>query len=238
MAINPQDALGSIAQAWGLGTAPHDGLRTRKPLVTIARDHGSGGDEVARGLAAALDVECYDKELIDRIAKAANADKRVVEALDETVKDQLELWLSSVLSKRKYSASDYLRSLIRTAVAIGPLGGVVVGRACHIILKRFRVFRVRLVGTPDVCGQRLADRQGGGDLKQLVEQVKAINTQRARFVVENFKVSLDDPTQFDITVNTDRYQDLSKVVDVLKTAYWDHKASERVGQPLDLAAGF
>ena len=238
MAINPQDALGSIAQAWGLGMAPHEGLRTRKPLVTIARDRGSGGDEIARGLAAALDVECYDKELIDRIAKAANADKRVVEALDETVKDQLELWLSSVLSKRKYSSSDYLRSLIRTAVGIAPLGGVVVGRACHLILKRFRIFRVRVVGSPEVCAQRLADREGGGDLKQLVEQVKAVNAQRARFVVEHFKISLDDASQFDIIVNTDRYQDMSKVVDVLKTAYWHHKASERVGKPVDLAAGF
>ena len=39
-------------------------------------------------------------------------------------------------------------------------------------------------------------------------------------------------------VNTDRYQDMSKVVDVLKTAYWHHKASERVGKPVDIAAGF
>lgn len=237
MAINPQDALGSIAQVWGLGMAKHEGAKTRKPLVTIARDLGSGGDEIAHGLAAALDVECYDKELIDRVAKAANADKRVVEALDETVRDQLELWLSSVLSHRKYSSSDYMRSLIRTAVAIAPLGGIVVGRACHVILKRFRVFRVRLVGTPEVCAQRLLDRQGG-DLKQLINQIKAVNTQRARFVLENFKVSLDDASQFDIIVNTDRYEDLSKVVDLLKVAYWHHKASARVGEPLDLAAGF
>ena len=237
MTTNPQFALGAIAQAWGLGSA-HEEAQTQKPLVAFARDRGSGGDEVARGLAASLGVECYDKELIDRIAKAANADKQVVETLDETVKDRLELWLSSALAKRKYSSSDYMRSLVRTAVSIAPLGGVIVGRACHVILSRYRVFRVRVVGSPEVCAQRLADRQGGGDIKQLVEHVKAVNAQRERFIMEHFKISLDDASQFDVVVNTDGYEDLGKVVEFLTTAYWQHKASARVGEPVKTAAGF
>ena len=236
MATNPQLALGAIAQAWGLG-AVHEGPATRKPLVAMARDRGSGGDEIGRGLAAALEVECYDKELIDRIATLAHADKRVIETLDETVKDRMELWLSSMLLKQRYSSSDYLRSLVHVVVGIAPLGGVIVGRACHLILERFRVFRVRVVGSPERCAQRLADQQGGGDLDKLVKEAKTINAQRAQFVLENFKVRLDDATQFDLVINTDGYDDLAKAVEILTAAYWHHKASARVGEPVATAHG-
>ena len=46
---------------------------TNNTIVTIGRQFGSGGREVGLRLAEELGVKCYDKELLDRAAKAASA---------------------------------------------------------------------------------------------------------------------------------------------------------------------
>ena len=34
-------------------------------IITIGREYGSGGHEIGEKLAKALDIKCYDKEIID-----------------------------------------------------------------------------------------------------------------------------------------------------------------------------
>ena len=41
----------------------------RYPIITIGREHGSGGRLIAKRLAADLNIPLYDKKLIDMIAK-------------------------------------------------------------------------------------------------------------------------------------------------------------------------
>ena len=90
-----------------------------------------------------------------------------------------------------------------------------------------------MVGSPAICAQRLAD-QDGGDLAALLKEVQETNKHRADFLWDTFKVRLDDASQFDLIINTDGYHDLSKAADVVAKAFWAHKASERVGQPLSV----
>lgn len=54
-----------------------------KFVITIGREAGSGGLEIARKLASALDVPCYDRELIAIVAEQRGVSTDILEKADE-----------------------------------------------------------------------------------------------------------------------------------------------------------
>ncbi len=53
-------------------------------IITIGRQFGSGGHEIGRMLAKALDIPCYDKELIILAAQKSGMSPEVFSHVDET----------------------------------------------------------------------------------------------------------------------------------------------------------
>lgn len=52
-------------------------------IITIGREFGSGGKEIGEKLAEALDVKCYDKELLAEAAKGSGFCQEIFQAHDE-----------------------------------------------------------------------------------------------------------------------------------------------------------
>ena len=52
-------------------------------LITIGREHGSGGHDVARLLAKKLDIPCFDKEIVDEAAEQSPFSKEILDSYDE-----------------------------------------------------------------------------------------------------------------------------------------------------------
>ena len=52
-------------------------------LITIGREHGSGGHEVARILADKLGIPCYSKEIVDEAAAKSPFSKEILDTYDE-----------------------------------------------------------------------------------------------------------------------------------------------------------
>ena len=52
-------------------------------IITIGREHGSGGHEIARALAEELGYACYDKEIVDHAAESSNFSREVMDSFDE-----------------------------------------------------------------------------------------------------------------------------------------------------------
>lgn len=52
-------------------------------IITLGRQHGSNGHEIARALALSLDYRCFDKEIVDRAAENSNFSKEVFRSYDE-----------------------------------------------------------------------------------------------------------------------------------------------------------
>ena len=44
-------------------------------IITIGREHGSNGHDIARELARQLDYQCYDKEIVDHAAEQSGFSK-------------------------------------------------------------------------------------------------------------------------------------------------------------------
>ena len=52
-------------------------------IITIARQHGSSGREIARALAEALGIQCFDKEIVDEAAENSSICKELISSFDE-----------------------------------------------------------------------------------------------------------------------------------------------------------
>ena len=52
-------------------------------IVTVARQFGCGGGEIAKKLAELLSVEYFDKELLEKAAEASGISKDAFERADE-----------------------------------------------------------------------------------------------------------------------------------------------------------
>ena len=52
-------------------------------IITIGREHGSNGHDIAKALAKELGCPCYDKEIVDYAADNSNFSKEVFNSYDE-----------------------------------------------------------------------------------------------------------------------------------------------------------
>lgn len=52
-------------------------------IITIGRQHGSNGHDVARVLAGELGYICYDKEIVDHAANNSNFSREILDSYDE-----------------------------------------------------------------------------------------------------------------------------------------------------------
>jgi len=52
-------------------------------IITIGREHGSRGHEIARKLAQEMNLTCYDKEIVEEAAAASGFRKEVMDSYDE-----------------------------------------------------------------------------------------------------------------------------------------------------------
>src|SRR5512135_2657876 len=139
--------------------AHKEGGETRPIVVTISRDYGSGGREVAEMLAKELDVQLFDRELLKAVSERSGVDLHWLEQLDEKRHSVWDSWLLSVLSGENILEADYRHHLIKVIRGILHTGGVIVGHGAHIVLARQHVLHVRITASPDVCAKRIAHRK-------------------------------------------------------------------------------
>ena len=64
------------------------------PIITIAREFGSGGREIALKVSQKLNLDFYDKEKIIETAKKKGIDTELFQQLDETKVDGFWLYVS------------------------------------------------------------------------------------------------------------------------------------------------
>jgi len=173
------------------------------PCVALSRLPGSGGDELGRRLAGRLGYEFYGIELVDRIAQASHVRRQLVEALDERVRVAIDRYASDCFRDAVFRESDYVRYLIHTIAGLGEHGGaVVLGRGAAYILKPERTLRALVVAPRDRRVVRLA-RERSLPQEEAAQRLAHEEHARAEFLRHHFKVAPDDPSLYDIAVNTE-----------------------------------
>lgn len=204
-------AMAEVATA-----SPPEGtiIKPKKPVITLSRDYGSGGDIIATRLAQRLGIPVYDEQVLQEVAQRLNDDPAIVKMLDESVGRAKDMWLYRLFSGKDVGHNAYRDTLIKVVMSLGRLGGVIIGRGAHVILAEGCALRVRIAGSPEICARRMSE-QGHGSFEQELAKANEVNHRRGKFVWDVFHSRLSEGSQFDITVNTDRMVDFEDVVEML-----------------------
>lgn len=214
MAVNAQAVIQAIVRA--LEEPPARARQVRKPVITISRTVGSGGDYVAGTIADRLGIEIYDSEIINGIATEANVSTSLMQTLNEKL-DAVDAWIYSAVFGKHVSRDEYVHFLSTVIRGLYHTGGVIVGRGGHVILAGRDVLRVRIVGSVEACATRVSEQEGTS-YAEAKRKVQESSKRRGKFVWDLFHSRHNDPTNFDLVINTDYFRRLDDVVELILMA--------------------
>jgi len=181
------------------------------PLVTLTHDYGSGAEAIGRALARALHVEFIGDDVTHHHDDKHHLEALILKRLEAAQGTSQRRGLLDYLGGSPDTLHPYRRELVHVLLHFAEHeGGVVVDRGAHVILRDRPVFRLRIVGSEAVCARRVAQREGI-DEEQARSKLRKINQQRLVYLRALVGVDDLDPRQFDLTLNTDRFKDLSNV---------------------------
>ncbi len=184
-------------------------------LITISRQFGSGGSEVARLVAEALHWQVVDNEIVDRVAHRAGLTPDAVAEQDERAPGFVERLARALAASSQEFAVPELGvavrpaepSLVRlTELVVKEIAAegraVLVGRAAPAVLGREAgALHIRLVASREyriaaVMDRERLDRRGAERLMDTTD------TERRRYHREHYGRDWDDPVHYHLVLNT------------------------------------
>jgi cytidylate kinase len=182
-------------------------------VITVAREFGSGGRDVARILADRLEWRLLDNELLKEIARAARVDPAVAEQYDENVDPWFgglvrSIWHGSDEWPGGVSESDLLDCRTMANLARHVIGEVsrqghcvVVGRGGQCILQNNPdAFHVFVYGPMELRKRRVRERLGAQPDPE--HYIREQDRRRATYIQRYFGVEWCNPHLYDLLVST------------------------------------
>lgn len=168
-------------------------------VITISREYGAGGRELAHRLSAALGWEILDRELIHRAAELEELPDSEFERIDEKPLSLGERFQLHPIHERYMHG---LAGATRRAVARGKV--ILVGRGTRQILGESPgAFHLRLEASVRWRAERIA-REEGLPVDQALAHCAGEDRTRGRFTRYFFGAGTEHPTNYHLVVNTER----------------------------------
>jgi cytidylate kinase len=186
-------------------------------LITISRQYGAGGSEVAKLVADALGWRLVDNELVEKVGARAGLSAEEIAGIEERTPSFIER-LAQVLATStpelfppatgtvpELSEATLVRiteAVVAEAAAEGR--AVLVGRAAPAVLAREReALHVKLVA-PRPFRIRVAATRLALDLKDAERVMQQTDAQRERYHREHYGRDWSDPVGYHMVLNTER----------------------------------
>ena len=174
------------------------------PIITISREPGSGGSEIARRLSKALNMDLIGGQIIQHVADSAKMSRKVIESLDEKEVTFRDTLLMSLFGESRPWPADYLKHLTRVIGTIGAFGNVIiVGRGANFILPQEKTFKVRIIAPLELRIKYIMNDSGYTRAEAEQYVVKRENNGKA-FIRKYYSVDVADPKYYDIIINTEK----------------------------------
>lgn len=185
-------------------------------LITVSREFGSGGSELARELGTRLGWRVLDRDLVQQVADRLKLDPRTVETMDEHLPGILARISSALLITSPESpvsldsrdilspdaVADATREAMVEAVQSAPV--IVVGHGSQALFHdRPGSLHVRLVAPVQSRVNRICSREPCEE-KAAVARLRRMDTDRAAYVRRYYHTDWRDPMLYDLVINTGR----------------------------------
>ena len=156
-------------------------------IITIDREFGSGGRELGKRLADALNIPCYDQELIDEVAKLHDLDPKQIEKISESdIRTVYPLTIGRSFATPRFVGGDSVKVAVAQQEVIKKLAlqsnCVLVGRGADIILKDEKPFNIFVYADQSSKLTRCIARAAQGESQnEILRRMKHIDKNRALY---------------------------------------------------------
>lgn len=175
-------------------------------IITIGRQHGSSGREIARLLAEKLNYKCYDKEIVDEAANHSDFSRDLIDAFDE------KRMSAFILHAGGYGLNENFRLNMQVVSAqfeamrnIAEKGNCIfVGRCADYILRDHDdLISVFILGDMDERLKCLEHRQGL-DETEARKKIKEVDKDRSSFYRYYSDQTWGDAQNYDMCINSSK----------------------------------
>jgi cytidylate kinase len=172
------------------------------PIITVSRQTGSRASYFASRLAQRLGYPRIDRQVIDAICTSSGYRKRIVEALDDHFRSDIQVMVDSLITGQAVDSSDYVKHLFRVILSMSRLGGIVVmGRGSNYILGPKRGVHMRVVCPMEKRIENLMKYKGLSH-DEAIALIEESDQQRSEFVSKVFHRDINDPHYYDVVFNS------------------------------------
>ena len=179
--------------------------------ISIEREYGSGGREIAELTAQKCALKCYGREILEMVAREYDMPISSLEAYEESPTDSF-LYSLFVMSRSKESDLDLLSEegklflaeseMIKRIANEGP--AIFVGRcAYHVLENKDEVLRVFIRASDEYKKDRIL-KQYGVINKNIASLCKKINKRRADYYEFFTNNKWRDLNNYDIVLDSSR----------------------------------
>lgn len=212
--------------------------------ITVSREYGSGGGEIAARLARRLGWQLIDHEIVVRVAQELGVQETEAEEQDEVGDSLFSRVLASMrlvqpmtpapttepvwIETDGHTYQEALRRVVLGAVAAGP--AVIVGRGSQVLLAQRRdVLHLRMVAALERRIAYVMVREGL-DQAAAKARIQLKERDRTRYLEVTQHRTPADAHLYDLVVNTDILE-LDGVVDLVVLAL--ARKARRLTTPAD-----
>jgi len=184
-------------------------------IITISRQFGAGGSQVARRVAEALGWRLVDNELIDRVAARAGLKpeevaereerapgfvERLARALARSAPELFPASSDQAPEPQEATLVKVTETVVEEVAAAGRV--VLVGRAAPAVLRGERdAMHVKLVAPLPFRLRVAVERLGMGE-KEAEKTLRETDASRARYLKQHYGRDWEDATNYHMVLNT------------------------------------
>ncbi|MCK9229415.1 MAG: cytidylate kinase-like family protein [Syntrophales bacterium] len=188
----------------------------KKPVITVSRQPGIPMEKLMERLAAELELDVFDNEIIHAVAKSVKMSEKVVATLDEKTRGVLDNWIQVLKSTRYLLPDTYITHLTKVIGAIAEQGGaIIMGRGANLILPPEKTTRIRFVAPMGVRMVHLSKDVEISSIDAAQRMIAKKEAEQQAYIRKYFEVDIDDPVHYDLIINTHFMAD-EKIIEMIK----------------------
>ena len=171
-------------------------------IISVGREFGSGGHEIAEKLAEHYDIKLYDKNILDEVAMEKNVDRKEFRGFDEKIRNKfLYRTVNGMNSSPEDNLAEMQFDFLREKADEGE-SFVIVGRCAETVLRENpNIITLFINGSMDFKIQRTMEMFGLNE-EDAEEYILYENIKRKRYHNSHSKQKWGDSRNYELTINS------------------------------------
>jgi cytidylate kinase len=180
------------------------------PWITVSKQWGSGGVELAQRIGEEMGWQVFDREILVAIAENTKMKKTVLSRMDERAIGSFNDYVVQLLVPSDPGQLTFLQEMVRVIWGLARQGNaVIVGRGANWFLSPEYGLRVRAIAPLEYRMARLP--------KATEKELRERDAEQVSFIQRVYGRRIDDPAGYDLMINM-QGMEFETAVDVVMAA--------------------